>query len=510
MYNTFLDHLELAWVPRTVLRPGHVSPAHHRPRTRPATEPAPPALPAIPDSAEAFARDLLQFPLDSVQAAILAGPPAQSRRTIVNCSRQWGKSRTGAAKALHHGLTRPRSLVLIASRTRHQAAELLDKAIDFARSLDLPLRRVPGQPASLLLPNGSRLIAISGRAGSVRAYSAVSLLIIDEAAFVPDSLYEACRPMLATTNGEIWLLSTPNGPKGFFYREWSDQQPLWRKFTVPADQCPRIAADFLAEERRKLGPAAFDREYMCKFGSAEDNYFDTAALEASVVETAGASQNTSGVSYASTRFYVGFDLGQKSSHSGIVVLERAVVTSQERDPVTFAWLRRNQIHLRRAERLPLHLSYQAIADRLVSAIKALPNPKDVTLILDATGCGSPFLDILRRHPLGVTWMPVVITATGRPSMSNSMHRVAKSDLMSSLNYVITAPDFRINAPADEYQAVMRELEQVRTRTSATGATRFTSTAHDDLVMAFSLAAWPARKFLGETVPHGAGGLPPLW
>ena len=82
--------------------------------------------------------------------------------------------------------------------------------------------------------------------------------------------------------------------------------------------------------------------------------------------------------------------------------------------------------------------------------------------------------------------------------------------MSSLNYVITAPDFRINAPADEYQAVMRELEQVRTRTSATGATRFTSTAHDDLVMAFSLAAWPTRKFLGETVPHGAGGLPPLW
>jgi len=28
--------------------------------------------------------------------------------------------------------------------------------------------------------------------------------------------------MLATTGGEMWLLTTPHGARGFFYREWID------------------------------------------------------------------------------------------------------------------------------------------------------------------------------------------------------------------------------------------------------------------------------------------------
>jgi hypothetical protein len=41
-----------------------------------------------------------------------------------------------------------------------------------------------------------------------------------------------------------------------------------------------------------------------------------------------------GLAYQSTRIITGFDLGQKQSHSGIIVLEKAIVKSKERDPVT--------------------------------------------------------------------------------------------------------------------------------------------------------------------------------
>ena len=397
MWSTFLsDHL-LDWVPRCVLRPGMLSPAARCQRRQPSNPAPPPAsgtsppLREWPASAKIFATDFLRFPADPKQTEILAGTREQSRRVIVCCTRQWGKSTTGAVKALHHALTSAASLTLIASRTLHQAGELLEKAVQFARSLELPVRRVPGHPASLLLPNGSRIIAIPGRPASIRAYSAVSLLIVDEAAFVPDALYQALRPMLATTNGAIWLLSTPNGQKGFFYREWIDKLPTWSKFTVSGDECTRIGAEFLAEERRNLGPAIFEREYMCKFTSSGDTYFDAAALAAS--EVPPDYPEKLGFAYQSTRFYVGFDLGQKQSHSAIVVLEKAEVTSKDRDPVTFAWIKRTEIHLRRAERLPLNMTYPDIADRLLSAIKLLPNTKDVTLVLDATGCGGPFLDL---------------------------------------------------------------------------------------------------------------------
>lgn len=140
-----------------------------------------------------------------------------------------------------------------------------------------------------------------------------------------------------------------------------------------------------------------------------------------------------GESYLSTRFYVGFDLGRKSSHSAIVVLEKTHITTKDRDPVTWAWIHRAEIHLRRAERLPLKLSYPDIADRLRPAIRLLPNTKDVTLVLDATGCGAPFLDILRKERLDVLEMPVMITSAGLPSYSTGTHRISKTDLMGSLN-----------------------------------------------------------------------------
>jgi len=504
MFCTFFSAAaSLEWIPRSILRPGKSWPFASAPapprRVETTAATAPPSPPPCPPPedwparADSFATTRLAFPIDPKQTEILGGTPEHQRRVIVNCTRQWGKSTTAAIKALHHALHKPGSLTLIASRTRHQAAELLEKVAHFTRSLALSTRRVPGHAASLMLPNRSRIIAIPGRPASVRGYSAVSLLIIDEAAFVPDSLYEALRPMLATTNGDIWLLSTPNGQKGFFYREWIDQAQTWSKFAVSADSCPRISPEFLAEERRKHGPAVFEREYLCKFTSSSDTYFDINALEASAVPSDYSDKL--GFSFNPTRYYVGFDLGQKQSHSAIVVLEKADVTSKDRDPVTFAWIKRTEIHLRRAERLPLNLSYIAIADRLLSAIKMLPNSKDATLVLDATGCGGPFLDLLRKQPIGAHLMSVIITGSGLPSQQGGMHRISKQDLMKSLNYLISSPDFKINAPADQHQDVMSEMQNIRMLNSANGVTRFTTSGRDDLVMAFALASWPARKFL---------------
>jgi hypothetical protein len=102
---------------------------------------------------------------------------------------------------------------------------------------------------------------------------------------------------------------------------------------------------------------------------------------------------------------------------------------------------------------------------LLSTIKMLPNTKDVTLVLDATGCGGPFLDLLRKQPIGAHTMPVIITGSGLPSVQGGNYRISKTDLMKSLNYLVSSPDFKINAPAEHQQ------------------------------MAFALAAWPARKHL---------------
>ena len=78
---------------------------------------------------------------------------------------------------------------------------------------------------SLLFPNGSRIVGLPGTEGTVRGFSAVSLLLIDEAARVEDAMYKALRPMLAVGGGDLWLMSTPWGKRGFFYEAWD----AWRR-----------------------------------------------------------------------------------------------------------------------------------------------------------------------------------------------------------------------------------------------------------------------------------------
>jgi hypothetical protein len=112
----------------------------------------------------------------------------------------------------------------------------------------------------------------------IRGYSAPSLIIEDEAAFVLDETHEALIPMLAAApEGRIALLSTPNLTAGHFYEIWHGSGD-WEKYEIPSRDCPRISSQWL-EERRRENPLSFEREYCCKFGSAEGSLFTAAMLD---------------------------------------------------------------------------------------------------------------------------------------------------------------------------------------------------------------------------------------
>jgi hypothetical protein len=209
-----------------------------------------------------FSRLRLGFNPDERQAALLRSGVS---RGIVNCTRQWGKSTVAAVMAVHRAYFRAKSLVVVACPTEKQSAELVWKARDFMTKLGIRQRRDGSNRISLRFPNGSRIVGIPGKEATLRGFSAVSLLIIDEASRVDDAVYKALRPMLAVGNGDLWLLSTPFGKRGFFYESWAGGSEDWARTTVPATECPRITEKFLAEERRQLGDLWFRQEYLCEF-----------------------------------------------------------------------------------------------------------------------------------------------------------------------------------------------------------------------------------------------------
>ena len=69
-------------------------------------------------------------------------------------------------------------------------------------------------------------------------------MLIDEAARVDDRMYRAMRPVLAVGNGDLWLMSTPNGKLGFFHAEWTAGGEQWQRISATAEECPWIDPSF--------------------------------------------------------------------------------------------------------------------------------------------------------------------------------------------------------------------------------------------------------------------------
>jgi len=224
---------------------------------RPAVDPA------------AFAEDQLGLKLDDWQQEFL---DSASRRRLLNCARQSGKSTLAAVLALYRALYYPDSLVLCVAPALRQSQELFAKVSGFYRMLDNPSPALGDRKLALELANGSRILTMPGSEKTIRGFSGVSLLLADEAARIPDELHFSIRPMLAVSGGTLVLLSTPFGKSGTFWEEWS-KGIGWDRYHVTAEQVDRIKPSFLAQERRTMPEAWFLQEYMAEFTEAEDAVF---------------------------------------------------------------------------------------------------------------------------------------------------------------------------------------------------------------------------------------------
>ena len=203
---------------------------------------------------------------------------------LMNCSRQSGKSTVAGVRALHEALYKPGSLTLILAPAERQAQELFSKVAAFYRQLGHAPSPDSDRKTGMALANDSRIEALPGsNERTIRGFSGVDLLVVDEAARVLDELYYALRPMLAVSGGAVMMLSTPAGKRGVFYEEWTGSGP-WERYEVPATACPRISPEFLKDERRSLPERVYRQEYFCSFEEAEGQVFSEAAIQAAISE----------------------------------------------------------------------------------------------------------------------------------------------------------------------------------------------------------------------------------
>ncbi len=205
--------------------------------------------------------------------------------------------------------------------------------------------------------------------------------------------------------------------------------------------------------------------------------------------------------------YVGVDLGQKRDPTAIVVTEfveeftpedwakpRArphpnnpqVIVVSEPEPS------RTYYAVRFIERLPLGLSYIAVADRIAEVVRnlrALHPRATVRVVMDATGVGQPVVDLVKNRVADATITGVTITAGDGAERGYNEGRVGKAYLVSRLQVLLQTDRLKLPKTA-EGLALAEELLNFEIRVDQDGQDRygaFRVGTHDDLVVALGLS-----------------------
>jgi hypothetical protein len=202
-------------------------------------------------------------------------------RVALCCARQSGKSTLAAVLAVHRAVYEPGSLSLLLAPSLRQSVETFRKVLATYRKLGRPVPSDSETTLKLELESGSRIVSLPGTEQTTRGFSAVRLLIVDEAARVPDEAFLSATPMLDPDGGRVLLASTPFGSRGFFYEATRDRQG-WHTFVVPGERVERLSRAFLAEQERALGAWWFDQEYRCRFLDPASSAFSTDDIEAAL------------------------------------------------------------------------------------------------------------------------------------------------------------------------------------------------------------------------------------
>jgi hypothetical protein len=204
------------------------------------------------------------------------------RRMALAIGRQAGKSTVASILAVHQATYQPDSLVLMVAPTIRQSSELFRRSLTLYRTLGRPVASEAENALSLTLENGSRIVSLPGDEKTVRGYAGVSLVIIDEAARVPDELVAAVQPMVAISGGRMLAMSTPFGKRGWFYEATLDK--AWCTVVIPATECPRWSQPDLEEFRESRGEWLYRQEILAEFVDAAGQMFPTDLIDAAFAD----------------------------------------------------------------------------------------------------------------------------------------------------------------------------------------------------------------------------------
>lgn len=210
---------------------------------------------------------------------------SDARHRVIASGRQVGKSRMCAWLALHKAMTESHTQVLITAPSLRQSSLLFKTLYSEIEQSGIPDEQwgIERDTQTIIeFDNGSSIHCLpTGRNGNkIRGFTA-DMVLVDEAAFIEDSIFEdILQPMLFATSGQMVLASTPWGRSGFFYDKFDSatHDDRWEKIQVSSYDNPIIDEADLEEFKEGKTRAQIKREVLGKFVDDSGQFFPTQAI----------------------------------------------------------------------------------------------------------------------------------------------------------------------------------------------------------------------------------------
>jgi len=214
------------------------------------------------------------------------------RFNICKMPRQTGKSTTVVSYLLHYAVFNDNVNIGILANKASTARELLERLQIAYENLPKWMQQgiLSWNKGSLMLENGSKVIAASTSASAVRGMS-FNIIFLDEFAFIPnhiaDQFFASVYPTISSGKStKVIIVSTPHG-MNHFYRMWHDAERHDNDY-VPTDvhwsEVPGRDEEWKRQTIANTSEQQFKVEFECEFLGSVDTLIAPSKLRSMVYE----------------------------------------------------------------------------------------------------------------------------------------------------------------------------------------------------------------------------------
>lgn len=205
---------------------------------------------------------------------------AKKRNWVHISARRTGKS-SGASVIALAKLLEPNQQVLIVAPDFNLSSIIWDYTTELIEAFGIETKRFNLKDRVVRLINDSTLRLLSANNRGSLVGRAANLLIVDEAALIPDDEYftRDLRPALSTfPNSRALFISTPRGKQNYLYdyyqRGLNPEWPEWGCGLFPWHANPALSKKDIEEAKRAIPEALFRQEYYCEWAVFEGQIYN--------------------------------------------------------------------------------------------------------------------------------------------------------------------------------------------------------------------------------------------